>query len=124
MPYDAKKVAGKRLDSLIHFPSLNIAEGMNVILFRDIDGKFATTTNGAIVKKSNGEVLPDDEPLFLFRARDNHAIQVLQYYFDLCEQDKGSDWQIEKMAEPMADFMQFAKDHPERMKTPGITRGQ
>lgn len=123
MPYDAKKVAGQQLTNTRTFPSINLSEGMNVILFRDIDGKFATTTNGAIVKKSNGEVLPDDEPLWLFRARDVLALKYLQMYTAEC-QTLGLDWQVNKAEDILQAFKDFATEHPERMKQPGVTRGK
>jgi hypothetical protein len=37
---------------------------------RDIDSKFAVSTDGKIYKKSNGEIVPNDEPLFLLRGRE------------------------------------------------------
>jgi len=143
MAYDAKKVAGQRLDmtgdgscrscgsfvdaplaNRIHSKDCPFASNLNVVLFRDIDGKFATTTNGAIVKKSNGEVLPDDEPLFLFRARDYNALKILVLYQEICATEEGADWQVNKMEDIIQKFADFAKEHPERMKQPGIAKGK
>lgn len=116
MPYNAKKIAGRRLEGK--------AIKQNLIIFREIDGKFATTTNGAIVKISNGEVIPDDEPLFLFRARDSKALKILRVYRELCAEDGDTAlWQVEKMNDAIQRFVDFKTEHPERMKQPGITRG-
>lgn len=127
MPYNAKKIAGR----VLSIAKLNLGvkheisgERSNVVVFRQIDSKFATTTNGAIVKISNGEVLPDDEPLFLLRARDKNALRTLHYYYELCAKDTDSDWQTLKMTDSLQNFMEFSTEHPERMKQPGITKGE
>jgi len=116
MSYNAKKVAGQKIDAAPGVP--------DIILFRDISGKFATTTNGAIVKKSNGEILPDDEPLFLLRARDLLAVSILRFYKLMCENNPQLDWQVSKLEEAIWLFEKFKSEHPERMKQPGITRGR
>jgi hypothetical protein len=94
-----------------------------------IDPKFHIETNEAgeqsiaIVKTSNGEPIPDDEPLILFRARDRLALETVWYYRRLCEADGCTEFQLAGMNDRIAAFEQFAKEHPERMKQPGITRG-
>lgn len=74
-----------------------------------------------IVKTSNGEAIPEDEPLFLARGRDNLALPMLAYFQTLCA--GCSDYQIRANAETIAKFTRFRQEHPERMKQPGITRG-
>jgi hypothetical protein len=76
-----------------------------------------------IVKTSNGEPIPDDEPLILFRARDRNALAMLHKYRELCEADGCNEFQMEGINNRIAAFINFAMDHPERMKQPGITRG-
>lgn len=75
-----------------------------------------------IVKTSNGDAIPDDEPLFLLRARDNLALPLLCYFQTLCA-GCCTDYQIKANAEAIAEFARFRDEHPERMKQPGITRG-
>lgn len=76
-----------------------------------------------IVKTSNGEPIPDDEPLFLLRARDHLGIPLLSDFQTLCAADGCTEYQIKANAETIAKFSRFRDQHPERMKQPGITRG-
>ena len=46
---------------------------------RKIDSKFHVDGD-KIVKTTNDEVLPEDEPLFLVRARDRLAMSLLVHY--------------------------------------------
>ena len=85
-----------------------------------IDGRFAMR----IVKMSNGVVLPDDEPLFLSRARDHLALPMLRHYRELAVADGCNDWFLDAIDERIAAFEAFTKEHPERMKQPGITKGR
>jgi len=76
-----------------------------------------------IVKTSNGEVVPEDEPLMLFRARDRNALPMLRYYQDCCYKDGCTDFQMEGIANRIAAFEDFRSKNPKRMKQPGITKG-
>jgi hypothetical protein len=87
---------------------------------RGIDGKFGIR-GSKIVNLVSGEEIPLDEPLFLLRARDGHAVDTLFAYREICAPScnelhlAGIDQVIEK-------FSRFAEEHPERIKQPGITR--
>lgn len=85
-----------------------------------IDGRFAMR----IVKTSNNEILPDDEPLFLMRARDHLAIPTLKAYREKAVADGCNDWFLGLIDERIEIFEAFAREHPERMKQPGITKGR
>ena len=37
-----------------------------------------------LVKTSNGQFVPDDEPIFILRGRDAIAVEALEYYTSLC----------------------------------------
>lgn len=87
------------------------------------DGKFAIE-GGRIVKKSNGEVIPEDEPIMILRARDHLALATLKFYRDLCIADGCTDYQLEGCLNRVEAFNKFAREHPERMKQPGITKGE
>lgn len=90
---------------------------------RKIDNKFHVEGD-QIVKTTNGEVLPEDEPLFLIRARDHLALKLLGEYAKLSEQDGCTEYHMAGISNALAAFMQFRVDHPERMKQPGITMGR
>jgi hypothetical protein len=93
-------------------------------LTRIIDSKFSINAQGVLVKTATGEPIPDDEPLFLFRGRDIHAISVLNFYRDVCALDPAcTNWQVEGVAAAIREFRRFQEVHPERMKVPGITKG-
>lgn len=77
-----------------------------------------------IVKIANGEVLPDEEPLFLVRARDHLALPMLHKYREMMVTDGCNDYILNLMDEMLAQFDDFQKRYPERMKQPGITRGK
>jgi len=89
---------------------------------RKIDEKFSTT--GDIVKLSNGEIVPEDEPLFLIRARDRLAVAALEAYRVLSQEDGCIDYHFEHLDKDIEAFKRFREEHPERMKQPSITRGR
>ncbi len=89
---------------------------------RQIDPKFHVDGD-RIVKTSNGEAIPDDEPLMLFRARDNQALRMLHGYRLLCVLEGCTDFHLSGIDNRIAAFQAFVNDHPERMKQPGVTRG-
>lgn len=94
---------------------------------RMIGNRFAlanTITGPNIVKISNGEVLPEDEPLMLIRARDRIAIPGLLKYRELCVADGCNDYILGLLDETIEEFRRFETTHPERMKQPGVTRGK
>ena len=77
-----------------------------------------------IVKRSNGEVIPYDEPIFIFRARDHLAVPVLKEYLRLCQEDFCTEYQIDAVKARIEVFQKWADDHTDRMKQPGITQGK
>jgi len=83
-----------------------------------IDGKMR------VVKNATGEPIPEDEPLCLFRARDNIAlIGALVPYRTECREAGCTDYHLKGIQNRVEAFYGFQTDHPERMKQPGITRG-
>ena len=73
------------------------------------------TVNGrAIVNRSSGEAIPEDEPVFIFRARDVHAREALEAYACVLQADSHRDAVVQRVA----DFAGFERAHPERMKVP------
>ena len=77
-----------------------------------------------IIKTSNGDVVPEDEPLILIRARDRLAIDLLRHYRRLCVYDLCTGYQVQGVDNRLEAFEKFAVDHPERMKQPGVTQGK
>jgi hypothetical protein len=70
------------------------------------------------VNRVSGEPIPDDEPVILFRARDDHALSVLYYYYDLAQDPHHR----QAIQDRIDEFTRYRNAHPERMKEPGVTR--
>jgi len=74
------------------------------------------TVNGrAIVNRASGEEIPADEPVFILRARDVHAMYALRSY--LLRLPAGSEHRRAVEARCM-DFFNFKAAHLDRMKEP------
>jgi|SRR6185503_18428400 len=76
-----------------------------------------------IVKSTNDQPIPDEEPRILFRGRDILAVQMLEYYRDLCIMDEATDFQLKSINKMIEEFKEFAKNSP-TMKQPGSTSGK
>ena len=87
---------------------------------RNIDGKFSTDGT-KIFNAVSGEEIHEDEPLFLLRARDVHALQALRQYLHDVRMDC-NDLHVEGTLKAIGKFEKFKHDNPERMKEPGVTR--
>lgn len=93
---------------------------------RKIDGKFGVVVDWEthfcqIVNLVNSEQIPEDEPLFLLRGRDHYALVAINAYQAACESEC-NDLHLAGIQQVREKFCQFAAEHPERMKQPGITR--
>jgi len=91
---------------------------------RKIDGKFSMkygVSGGEIVNTVSGEVIPEDEPLFLLRGRDHYALVAINAYQGACETEC-NELHMAGIQQVREQFCQFAAEHPERMKQPGITK--
>ena len=88
-----------------------------------MDNKFEIRDN-KLVNRSSGEVIPDDEPTFILRARDILALGVLNYYQVRSDRDGCTQYHMQLVEDVIKRFTDFRNNHPERMKQPGSTRGQ
>jgi hypothetical protein len=79
--------------------------------------------NNKIIKTSNGQPIPDDEPRMLFRGRDRLAVPLIKYYRELCIADGCNEHQIAAVDIMIEEFNKFARTSV-TMKQPGITRGK
>lgn len=93
------------------------------MIVKQIDLKHHIDEQGRIIKSTNGQPIPDDEPLMLFRGRDHLAIPMLLNYRLLCEHDGCNEFQLEQVDGLIRKFKQWAAENPDKMKQPGITRG-
>src|ERR1700738_1486093 len=74
---------------------------------RRIDGKF-TIQNDQIIHPS-GDIVPEEEPLFLLRARDHLALYALLKYEELSLLDNCTSYHMEGIENAIAKFRQFKK---------------
>jgi hypothetical protein len=69
---------------------------------------------GRLVNKQTGVPIPDDEPVFIFRAKDKYALAILVGYQIVCAN-------LEHKAlinKSIQAFRDFANANPELMKEP------
>lgn len=77
--------------------------------------KYTTSgKDGRLVNRASGKPIPDDEPVFILRAQDVHALPALLGYMTLVENE---EHRRALQARALA-FEAFRDAHPERMKFP------
>lgn len=91
-------------------------------MIKRIDNKHSITSDGTIIKTSNGSPIPDLEPKILFRGRDKFAIPMMQFYLELCMRDGCTKYQEESMRSMIKEFEDFRISLS--MKQPGSTMGR
>jgi hypothetical protein len=70
--------------------------------------------NGQLVKRIGEKPIPDDEPLFILRAKDRKALAVLVAYNIILD---NLDQKAE-VTKSINDFRKFQENHPDRMSEP------
>src|SRR4051812_15814985 len=75
-----------------------------------------TTDGSAIINRASGEAIPADEPVFVLRARDVHALKALHGYHDAIA--GGDREHVVIVRSRILDFARFAREYPDRMKEP------
>lgn len=73
---------------------------------------------GQLYNRESGEVIPSDEPVFIFRARDAIAHGTLCDYLERIALSDADDSHFEAVQIRSRDFKKFKREHPERMKIP------
>lgn len=82
---------------------------MNDPKFQIVDGKLYSRDSGLV---------PDDEPVFVLRARDHHAAAAIRHYMQLV----GNVAHGAAVHKRLVDFELFAADNPHRMKEPDTSK--
>lgn len=80
-----------------------------------------TVRDGRIVTRATGKPIPDDEPVFVLRAKDRNAVYAIMHYRSLC---LGNPEHYQAVDSRVGDFLQFAGEHPLRMKYPDTSPGE
>lgn len=89
---------------------------------RQIDRKFHVTDDGQIADR-DGELIPEDEPLFLLRGRDALALPLLARYEELgvtpsTRRARAGLAHMETLHLVIADFIRWQRLHPDEVHTP------
>jgi|SRR6185503_11113900 len=75
---------------------------------------------GKLVNRQSNTTIPDDEPVFILRARDKHAAATLIAYCQLVDNPEHR----EAVRLRAAQFSNWAAIHHERMHEPDTTKDQ
>lgn len=81
------------------------------------DGKYGKVTT------EHGNI-PDDEPVFVFRARDVNTRAVLGHYLKVCDQGGSPIRHLRIVAEALARFARWQEEHPSRVRVPDSERSR
>lgn len=70
--------------------------------------------NGRLYNRQSGEFIPDDEPIFILRARDKYAANLLAHYKSMVTNSQ----HYEAVSLRLVQFDNWALNNPKRMKEP------
>jgi hypothetical protein len=73
-----------------------------------------------LVKTSNGQFVPEDEPLFILRGRDALAADAISHYIRNCTVAGTPPDRIQQLRAVLAKFDNYARNE---RKIPGVTHG-
>ena len=80
-----------------------------LVPMRVISGKYYTEGS---IHRMDGGIIPDDEPVFLFRAQDKLLVEVIEHYKQLREQyGVESDAALKRHDEQIAAVTSWQKDN-------------
>lgn len=74
--------------------------------------------DGKIHNRQSGEQIPDDEPIFVLRARDSHAVATLSTYLCLVKASGDHGAHLNAVRMRLDQFEKFSRENKERMKLP------
>ncbi len=80
------------------------------------DPKYRIKGN-AIINSATGTEIPSDEPIFILRAKDVFAIQILKHYQTLAAHGQDQSHRL-AIAKRIHEFQEFKNTYPDRMKQP------
>lgn len=70
--------------------------------------------NGRIINRKTRKQIPDDEPVFILRAKDVAALMALQAYELACANEEHR----QAVTHRIYDFKKFQRAHPDEVKEP------
>lgn len=67
-----------------------------------------------LLKKDSSVPIPDDEPVFILRAKDRHSLTAIYGYAMLCQNLQHR----KEVMKSVEDFRQFQDQFPDKIKEP------
>jgi hypothetical protein len=83
---------------------------------RQIDRKYQTSGD---ITKLDGTPIPEDEPLVLFRGKDNLLVPLLEQYKKMCEEAGSYPKHFELLQLRIDDIKDWQAKNPSRLNVPG-----
>lgn len=83
---------------------------------RKIDGKYQTSGD---ITKLDGTPIPEEEPLFLFRAQDKLLLQLLEDYMQLCIEAGSPDQHLGSLKQTMDTIKAWQEANADKLRVPG-----
>lgn len=109
------KFFGSKIRGVFEYEKQPDANGIVFGLPQAQEPKYTTATkDGRITNRATGKPIPDDEPVFILRAKDHLATAALQAYLERID-DLEHATEVQKRIDAFDDF---AAAHPERMSWP------
>ncbi len=106
----------RRIDGKYHI-EIGPAIHAKTCIFPQTECTCGAKPRPVIVNTASGQILPEDEPLILFRAKDKLLVPILGFYRNLCGM-RSPAAHVNGISREIAKCEQFAFAHPERMKDP------
>jgi len=79
-----------------------------------IKNNIYTIQNNCLVQKNTNEIIPEDEPIFIFRARDRSALCLLVSFKMLLPINA---FETRNFVQKIIDaFCEYKEQHPEKMQ--------
>lgn len=75
------------------------------------------------VTTANGEI-PDDELVFVLRARDANSCPAISAYFELCKRNGSPQRHLDMIEQTYTAFADWQEAHSDRVRTPDSERSR
>ena len=82
---------------------------------RQIDGKYQTSGD---ITKLDGTPIPEDEPLMLFRGKDQLLPKLLEQYKQLCLENGSPQGQLDLVQQRIDEIKLWQDSNQDRVRVP------
>ena len=88
---------------------------------QNLDGKYSITqgaSKSSIVNTATGKPIPDDEPVFILRAKDSAVLETLGHYKSITRLMGASEEFLTHIEQIIIRFAEWEDDNNHLMKVP------